>query len=525
MLAQVSALLLSRSLFITVLLAIACGAYAQSTLVVVSDEEQIQEVGYRASYFFDVSKKLGVSDVSARNFQSSFKKHRFRVPEFSGQDGRAWIKINILNSSSQEVYLHFATIYLEYIHVYFPDSVGGFLMKSTGYRYPYNTRELDFSNSYAIKIPFIEKGQPYTIYASTETMGPHIVSINAGTRTGLQRWYRGYEFVAAAVVGALLVIFVFNLFIYFIIRDRLYLYYLFYLIAALSYVLFFFGYLFEWVWPDVAVANRYPWPVGLSLFSILLLANRWLEVKKKLPSIYKFGYFSYALSLIIMFGFLVPQIGRFMVVIVNINTIALPAYLMVVCIMLWKDKSNQPKLFLLGWVPFMIIMALFLILPRINMFNQLFVDHGISFAIVWEMSVFALALALGYRYNTIRQEKLKIQEENMQLIHEQNKMLEQKVRERTEEISAQNEELMVQQEELSKSRKLLELEVLKTQVHPHFLFNTLNNLYGMITQNPAKGATLMVDLSDLMRHLIISSQYKFCTPKGRDLVYTKLHDT
>jgi len=52
-----------------------------------------------------------------------------------------------------------------------------------------------------------------------------------------------------------------------------------------------------------------------------------------------------------------------------------------------------------------------------------------------------------------------------------------------------------------------ELNLLKAQVHPHFLFNTLNNLYGLITQNQNQQASdVTLKLSDLMRYLLESSK-------------------
>lgn len=52
-----------------------------------------------------------------------------------------------------------------------------------------------------------------------------------------------------------------------------------------------------------------------------------------------------------------------------------------------------------------------------------------------------------------------------------------------------------------------ELALLKEQVHPHFLFNTLNNLYGLITQDQnQKAAEITLKLSDLMRYLLESSK-------------------
>lgn len=52
-----------------------------------------------------------------------------------------------------------------------------------------------------------------------------------------------------------------------------------------------------------------------------------------------------------------------------------------------------------------------------------------------------------------------------------------------------------------------ELNLLKSQVNPHFLFNTLNNLYGLITQNQnAQASEITLKLGDLMRYLLESSK-------------------
>ena len=46
-----------------------------------------------------------------------------------------------------------------------------------------------------------------------------------------------------------------------------------------------------------------------------------------------------------------------------------------------------------------------------------------------------------------------------------------------------------------------ELGVLKMQVNPHFLFNSLNNIYGLIHENPEKAGTSVLSLSGLLRYL------------------------
>ncbi|WKK67071.1 sensor histidine kinase [Lutimonas zeaxanthinifaciens] len=51
-----------------------------------------------------------------------------------------------------------------------------------------------------------------------------------------------------------------------------------------------------------------------------------------------------------------------------------------------------------------------------------------------------------------------------------------------------------------------ELQHLKSQVNPHFFFNTLNNLYGLVDKDPKKAQDLILKLSDLMRYSIYEGE-------------------
>lgn len=47
-----------------------------------------------------------------------------------------------------------------------------------------------------------------------------------------------------------------------------------------------------------------------------------------------------------------------------------------------------------------------------------------------------------------------------------------------------------------------ELQLLQAQLSPHFLFNTLNNLYGLSMSEPSRLPTLLLKLSDLLRYSV-----------------------
>jgi LytS/YehU family sensor histidine kinase len=57
-----------------------------------------------------------------------------------------------------------------------------------------------------------------------------------------------------------------------------------------------------------------------------------------------------------------------------------------------------------------------------------------------------------------------------------------------------------QLQEFRAKTAMAELQALKAQINPHFLFNTLNNIYGMNQINPEKGSEMIMELSDVMRY-------------------------
>lgn len=63
-------------------------------------------------------------------------------------------------------------------------------------------------------------------------------------------------------------------------------------------------------------------------------------------------------------------------------------------------------------------------------------------------------------------------------------------------------ELQQRNEQLETERKAAELNFLKAQMHPHFLFNTLNTLYSETMQHSGKAEQVVLHLSNLLRFIL-----------------------
>jgi hypothetical protein len=74
--------------------------------------------------------------------------------------------------------------------------------------------------------------------------------------------------------------------------------------------------------------------------------------------------------------------------------------------------------------------------------------------------------------------------------------------------------------EKKQQQLLAEINNLKSQIAPHFLFNTLNNLYGLAVDKSDKLPELMLRLSDLLRHSLYETQ-KSLVPLGEEIKVLK----
>jgi sensor histidine kinase YesM len=64
-------------------------------------------------------------------------------------------------------------------------------------------------------------------------------------------------------------------------------------------------------------------------------------------------------------------------------------------------------------------------------------------------------------------------------------------------VSTQNRLLQLQSDNLA-----LELSALKSQINPHFLFNTLNNIYSLALRKSDKAPEMVLKLSEMMRYVL-----------------------
>ena len=76
----------------------------------------------------------------------------------------------------------------------------------------------------------------------------------------------------------------------------------------------------------------------------------------------------------------------------------------------------------------------------------------------------------------------------------------------------------IKKEQLEKQAVQAELYYLKSQIHPHFLFNTLNNIHTLVYKQAATAPDAVMQLASLMRYMIYESNAP-TVPLTREMEY------
>ncbi len=75
-----------------------------------------------------------------------------------------------------------------------------------------------------------------------------------------------------------------------------------------------------------------------------------------------------------------------------------------------------------------------------------------------------------------------------------------------------------EKKELVKQSLISELALLRSQVNPHFLFNTLNNIDSLVMRDPERASNAIIKLSEIMRYMLYDSNTEL-VPLDKELDY------
>lgn len=392
--------------------------------------------------------KAGSKTLDDVLIDTTFAAVKGASPNFGISASTFWLKIVLKNNSNETKFrIQVAQPSLDKISFFSKSGASNFTEIKGGEVFPFHQREFfDPTYMYRLKIPVDSTA---TVYLRIESRDNLQVPVIIGTPEGIIESAKIRDYIFGLFGGIMLVMLLYNLFLYLTVRDKTYLYYVIYLITVILTQTSIQGYTFQYLWPNnsfLAQWSPFIWSPAVGIASAYFI-RIFLTTKTLTPKFDK-GYKIFNSMYIIAVCFAVFGLFTWSYLIITACASAVSMYMLANAVVVFRLNYRPARYFLVAWFLFLTgvtiyAMTNFGFLP-VTSFTQYAMPAGAAAEVV------LLSLALADRINVLKREKeasqaeaLKVSEQNQRLISEQNVILEQKVHERTVELEETNEELSV----------------------------------------------------------------------------------
>lgn len=396
------------------------------------------------SAYEDASKEFTLDDIISIP-KSKWQNHFIGTPSFGFSESHYWVRFDLQNNREAPHALLLELAYPLMDKVLFfapdPDSPNGWIISRTGDSLPFSSRNYQHRNFiFPITLPPLSNSTFYLRLNGRDT-------IEAPLRLWEPDVFRTYDhhvqMAFGCFYGAMLVMVLFNFFVYFALKDMSFLYYVGSIIcftvvqAALN------GFSYEYLLSDFPEFNKFirPFLMNITMFFVLLFTMSYLNSKQHAPRMHYVLWLSLVcasiLTLCVPFITFTPFIQGSM-----INTgIGLIALLSVGFIALYH-KFRPALFFVLAWAGFIVgcfisILRAFALLP-----STPFTEFGLQFGSL--LVAFFLSFGLSDRINLERRSKFKAQAAALE-----NERLARMEQERATKIQLESKEVEFQARQLA----------------------------------------------------------------------------
>ncbi len=472
-------------------------------------------IGDKLEVLVDSNSTFSIQSVINSN---DFKKTEKQFPNLLITDFSYWVRFNVKNSTdNNSLAIQVAQPTIDYIECYELKGDSLISFNSSGQRRPFYNRLI--SHQTYIYPSSIAKDDIRTFYFHVKSGKQLMLPIYLGSIEQVIENALIKDITFGIYIGIILVMLLYNLFIFVSVRDKNYLYYIAYLIAVLLAQASMEGYLFRFFLPNSPLYADIIIYISTALIGIAAIefSKSFLSSKTATPILHKISYVFWVLySVQVLLALKGLYNESYNVMLVAGMTSAI--YVLYMAISIFLKGSRSATFFLIAWSVFIICVVIyglkdFGIVPYSNLTNSALLIGSAFEAIM-------ISFALADRINVFKAEKEQSQEEtlnalkeNERIIKEQNVILEHKVQERTTELVATNDELSVTlvdlkeaQSQLVASEKMASLGQLTAGIA-----HEINNPINFVTSNISpltRDVSLLLEAIDHIESIGLSEESK-----------------
>jgi len=363
--------------------------------VVIEDNQKEKLIGLNLEILEDINGDLTLEDILKEQYNKEFIPAHEAAPVFGFTKTVYWgrFKVKFNQETHNPTLLQFNFANLNYVDFYqFNEEMKLIKAVKTGNMLPISSRDqLD------PKIIFILKGkmgEENTIYFRVKNEASMTLSLSIIPINEYMKKSRMNEILLGIFMGIMFLIVVYNLFLFFSLKDFSYIFFSISVFSIANYVFIVKGYAYLYLWSNMPHWNQISIPVSVSLaeFFFLKFISEFLQFKKRLPVINKIS----SILLILVFFSMVGAIFisyLFFISFINILVAFLIIVLIVAGIISWQKNYYrsiyfQSSLLVLSIGVIMVVLVRAGYIPSYNV-----TENGIIIGSLFFVILMSLALA------------------------------------------------------------------------------------------------------------------------------------
>jgi len=422
--------------------------------VILTVQHSEYPLGTHLEYFEDPTGKLTIEEVSQPIYNQQFIPSQKKVPKFGYTNSSYWVRWQVRNESNINNWgLIFSDLLTSRIDLYLPSqpengTLSKYERRVTGVAYPFSSRDIP-NGDFIFKLN-IPSQVTQTFYLRVQTEHLLKIPLSLATIDVVTEHLLTTHLLWGFFYGFMSIMIGYNFFLWLVLRDRSYGYYILCLIniALNRTVLDGSGAKFLWsnfpqiTWPLLITS------VGMSFFIYLQFTIAFLNTKFSIPRWHLcLRFLQIIISIIILTNIFLP-----VRVSLPILTIFAPIYniiIFAIAAILWYKRQRVARYFCLAQM-IASIGIIFKALSELLSIQLPMQDFG---GLHWFPFILLLAFALADRINIMRQERtqaqaeaihqqqeaLRFKDELTATLQQANQDLEQRVQERTTELAEAKE--------------------------------------------------------------------------------------
>mgnify|MGYP000684042100 CR=1 FL=1 len=429
-------------------------AFAQK--ITLKTEKGISNLGNTLSYYIeDENKAFTIEEISSDIFNTKWIKNSSEHLNLGYNSNTIWLKIEVENETEiQDWNLNLDITFTDSITFYQKNITNNSVWKvtKTGWHYPYFSRPNLASNSFVFPLYFTQSHKNISylrVVSSNPILFPLSITTQKSTIQSSQNKHIGY----GIYFGILLVICLYNLIIYIIVKDVSYLYY----VISIFFTLIIFGgtsgYLFKYIYPNYPSVNIYLIRIAMVgiIYATGLFALHFLKIKK-----YSILFYRYFLLIFILAFFALILDFTFYKSAIN-NMVKLHSFsLLLVGIYCWIKGNKFAYIYTFAWLGYITGGLMITLRNSGSLPINFLTNHGAEIGSALE--VVLLSIAVAERYRIIKKEKEISTKKALELEQRTTQQLEEKVKQRTIKLNESNQELSINIKTVKEQKTEIELK-------------------------------------------------------------------